>query len=120
VSSADWWIEFTAPNGQRVRQSSGTGDERQAKEDLDQLKVRYWEAQRLGVKPKRSWQEAAIRWVKETSDKRSHDKDVAKLPWLDRYLGRLMLHQMTREVIDQIAERKAGESSRSNANRYLP
>lgn len=30
-----------------------------------------------------------------------------------------MLHQVTREVIDQIAERKAGESSRSNANRYL-
>jgi integrase len=83
------------------------------------LKVRYWEAQRLGVKPKRSWQDAAVRWVKETSDKRSHDKDVAKLRWLDRYLGRLMLHQVTREVIDQIAERKAGESSRSNANRYL-
>jgi integrase len=83
------------------------------------LKVRHWEAQRLGVKPKRSWQEAAVRWVKETSDKRSHDKDVAKLRWLDRYLGRLMLHQVTREVIDQIAERKAGESSRSNANRYL-
>ncbi|HST28539.1 MAG TPA: site-specific integrase [Rudaea sp.] len=73
----------------------------------------------MGVKPKRSWQDAAVRWVKETSDKRSHDKDVAKLRWLDRYLGRLMLHQVTREVIDQIAERKAGESSRSNANRYL-
>ena len=114
-----WWVEFTSPNGQRIRQSSGTGDERQAKEYLDRLKVRYWEAQRLGVKPKRSWQEAAVRWVKETSDKRSHDKDVAKLRWLDRYLGRLMLHQVTREVIDQIAERKAGESSRSNANRYL-
>ena len=114
-----WWVEFTAPNGQRVRQSSGTGDEQQAKEYLDRLKVRYWEAQRLGVKPKRSWQDAAVRWVKETSDKRSHDKDVAKLRWLDRYLGRLMLHQVTREVIDQIAERKEGESSRSNANRYL-
>ena len=114
-----WWVEFTTPNGQRVRQSSGTGDEQQAKEYLDRLKVRYWEAQRLGVKPKRSWQDAAVRWVKETSDKRSHDKDVAKLRWLDRYLGRLMLHQVTREVIDQIAERKAGESSRSNANRYL-
>lgn len=114
-----WWVEFTTPNGQRVRQSSGIGDEQQAKEYLDRLKVRYWEAQRLGVKPKRSWQDAAVRWVKETSDKRSHDKDVAKLRWLDRYLGRLMLHQVTREVIDQIAERKAGESSRSNANRYL-
>ena len=114
-----WWVEFTTPNGQRVRQSSGTTDERQAQEYLDRLKVRYWEAQRLGVKPKRSWQEAAVRWVKETSDKRSHGKDVAKLRWLDRYLGRLMLHQVTRDEIEKIAERKAGESSRSNANRYL-
>jgi len=83
------------------------------------LKVRYWEAQRLGVKPARSWQEAAVRWVKETSDKRSHGKDVAKLRWLDKYLGRLMVHQVTRDVIEEIAERKARESSPSNSNRYL-
>lgn len=114
-----WWVRFTAPNGQRIRQSSGTSDEAQAKEYLDRLKVRYWEAQRLGVKPKRSWKEAAVRWVKETSDKRSHGKDVAKLRWLDPFLGRLMLHEVTRDVIEQIAERKARESSRSNSNRYL-
>lgn len=114
-----WWVRFTTPDGKRVRQSSGTTDARQAREYLDRLKVRYWEVQRLGVKPKRSWQEAAVRWVKETSDKRSHGKDVAKLRWLDRYLGRLMLHQVTRDEIEKIAEHKAGDSSRSNANRYL-
>jgi len=75
--------------------------------------------QRLGVKPRRSWQEAAVRWVKETSDKRSHGKDVAKLRWLDRFLGRLMLDEVTRDEIEKIAEHKAKESSRSNANRYL-
>jgi hypothetical protein len=56
---SDWWVAFTTPNGQRVRQSSRTTDERQAHEYLDRLKVRSWEAQRLGVKPERSWQEAA-------------------------------------------------------------
>jgi integrase len=57
--------------------------------------------------------------VKETSHKRTHDKDIAKLRWLDRALGHLMLSQVTRDVIDQIGERLAKTSSPSNANRYL-
>jgi integrase len=114
-----WWIEFTTPHGERIRRSAGTDDKTQALEYHDRLKVQYWEQQRLGVKPERSWQEAAVRWVKETSHKRSHGKDVAKLRWMDRYLGHLALSQITREVVEKIGERKAQESSPSNSNRYL-
>ena len=114
-----WWIRFTAPNGCRIRQSSGTADRQAAQELHDRLKVRCWEEQRLGVKVDRSWKEAAVRWLKETSHKRSHDKDVAKLRWLDQYFGHLMLSQITRELVDRIGERKADESSPANANRYL-
>lgn len=114
-----WWIDFTTPNGQRIRRSAGTTDQAQALEYHDRLKVRYWEQQRLGVKPQRSWQDAVVRWVKETDHKRTHEKDKAILRWLDRYLGHLMLHQVTREVVDAIGERKARESSRPTANRTL-
>jgi len=114
-----WWIDFTTPNGRRVRESSGTQDRQQAQELHDRLKVRCWEEQRLGVKPDRSWKEAAVRWLKETSHKRSHDKDVAKLRWLDRHLGSRMLSEVTRDLIDRIGEIKAKESSQPNANRYL-
>lgn len=114
-----WWIDFTTPNGRRVRESSGTQDQQAAEELLDRLKVRAWQEQRLGVRPDRSWKEAAVRWLKETSHKRSHDKDVAKLRWLDRHLGSLMLSEITRDLIDRIAEVKAKESSQANANRYL-
>lgn len=114
-----WWIDFTTPNGQRIRRSAGTDDEAQALEYHDRLKVQYWEEQRLGVKPDRSWQDAAVRWVKETSYKRTHGKDIAKLRWLDRYLGHLMLSQVTRDVVDAIGERKAKATSQANANRYL-
>jgi integrase len=114
-----WWVDLTTPNGERVRRSSGTADRVQAQEYHDRLKVRYWEQQRLGVKPERSWQEATVRWLRETSHKRTHDKDKAKLRWLHRYLGHLMLSQVTRDVIDDIAARKARESSPANANRYL-
>lgn len=114
-----WWIDFITPNGQRVRESSGIGDRDKAQELHDRLKVRAWEAQRLGVKPDRSWKEAAIRWLKETSHKRSHGKDVDKLRWLDPFLGHLLLSQVTREVIDLIGECKAEATSPANANRYL-
>lgn len=114
-----WWVDLTTPNGERVRRSSGISDRDKAQEFHDRLKVRFWEEQRLGVRPERSWQEAAVRWMKETCDKRSHGKDVAKLRWLHRYLGHLLLRQVTRDVVDKVAEVKATESSRSNANRYL-
>ena len=114
-----WWVNLTSPNGTRICRSAGTDDQTRAQEFHDRLKVQLWEEQRLGVKPDRSWQDAAVRWVKETRDKRSHGKDVAKLRWLDRFLGHLRLSQVSRDVIDAIAERKTRESSPSNANRYL-
>ena len=114
-----WWIDFISQDGRRIRESAGTTDRDKALELHDRMKVRDWEQRRLGVKPDRSWQEAAVRWLKETSHKRSHRKDVDQLRWLDRYLGGLMLSQVTRDLIDSIGERKAKESSESNANRYL-
>ena len=114
-----WWVEFTTPQGERVRRSAGTDDETQAHEYHDRLKVQYWEQQRLGVKPPRSWQEVVVRWVKETSHKRTHEKDKAMLRRMDRYLGHLMLSQVTKDVIEKIAERRLKESSPSTANRTL-
>ncbi|MDR3417702.1 MAG: site-specific integrase [Nevskia sp.] len=114
-----WWIDFTTPNGRRVRESSGTQDRQKAQELHDRMRVRCWEEQRLGVKPEHSWKEAAVRWLKETDHKRSHDEDIAKLRWLDQFFGDLTLSKVTRELIDQVGGRKADETSRANANRYL-
>lgn len=114
-----WWVDLTTPDGERIRRSTGTDDKARAQEYHDRLKVRKWDEQRLGVRPEMSWQDAAVRWLKETRDKRSHDKDVARLRALDRDLGHLLLRQVTRDVIDRIADAKAKQSSPSNANRYL-
>lgn len=114
-----WWVDLTSPDGTRIRRSSGIEDRALAQEYHDRLKVQYWQEHRLGVKPERSWKDAAVRWVKETCDKRSHDKDVARLRALDRFLGHLLLKHVTRDVIDRIADAKAKESSPSNANRFL-
>lgn len=114
-----WWVRFTTPDGQRIRRSAGTDDRQQAQEYHDRLKLRYWEIQRLGVKVDRSWQEAAVRWVRETDHKATHKADIAKLKWLDPFLGHLMLSRITRDVIEEIAQAKEKTSSRSTVNRYL-
>lgn len=114
-----WWVRFTAPNGQRIRRSTGTENQRKAQEYLDRLKADLWRVQRLGEKPRRTWQEAVVRWLRDTDDKADHHKDTAKLRWLDPYLGSLYLDEITRDLVDEIAARRKAESSATTANRYL-
>ncbi|RMH15798.1 MAG: site-specific integrase [Gammaproteobacteria bacterium] len=115
-----WWIRFTTPNGQRIRQSAGTGDRKKAQEYHDRLKAKVWETTKLGVKPERSWQEATVRWLKETSHKADQGRDKEKLRWLDQFLGGLMLSEINRDLIDAIilAKEKEGRAS-GTINRYL-
>lgn len=116
--SPHWWVKFRC-NGQTVQKSTGTEDKLKAQEYHDRLKASIWEQARLGVKPQRSWREAVMRWLLETSDKRTHLEDVAKLKWLHIYLGHRQLDEITLDVIDQIREARLKEGAKSTANRYL-
>jgi len=78
-----WWVRFTAPNGKRIRRSAGTEEKQLAQEYHDQLKVDLWRIHRLGEKPRRSWQEAVVRWMQDSDGKADRHKDLAKLRWLD-------------------------------------
>jgi integrase len=117
---AVWWVRFTAPNGQRIRCSTGTSDRAQAQEYHDQLKAEYWRTAKLGQKPKRTWQEAVIRWLKETDHKATHEMDKLHLRWLDPYLREMTLDEITRDVIDRIKESKKAEGvTNGTVNRML-
>jgi len=114
-----WHVQVTAPNGTRIRRSAGTEDKKQAQEYHDRLKVELWQVHKLGDKPKRTWQEAVVRWLEEKDYKAGRDKDAAQLRWLDQFLGECRLEDVTRDLIDQIANDKKRASSPSTANRYL-
>lgn len=115
-----WWVRFTSPNGEQIRCSSGTGDRQQAQEYHDRLKTKYWEAQKLGIKPERSWQEAVIRWLDETQHKATHKDDLNQLRWLHPYLGDKMLSGITRDVVDDLkATRKREGVSNATVNRMM-
>ena|SRR4030065_137773 len=70
---------FTTPSGERVRCSAATEDKTQAQEFHDKLKAESWRVVKLGDKPKRTWDEAAYKWLVETQHKKTHHDDVAKI-----------------------------------------
>src|SRR5437763_6126692 len=99
--SPHWWVKISH-SGRKIQHSTGTEAKQQAQEYHDKLKVSLWEQQRLGIKPRRSWKEAVVRWIAETSDKVTHGEDLRKLRWLDPMLSELMLDEVSLAVIDAI------------------
>ncbi len=104
-----WWIDFVEPNGKRVRQSAETNSRAQAQELHDQLKNDAWRVHRLGDRPKRIWQDAVERWLREQIHKATYEEDKSKLGWLDPYLADRELESINRALIDAITEAKQAE-----------
>ena len=113
-----WWIRFTTPGGERIRCSARTRDKAKAQELEDRLKGEAWRVQKLGERPRRTWDEAALKWLQE-SEKVTIAEDRAKLRWLQPFLRAAYLDSINREQISDLARIKAEQSSPSTANRYL-
>ena len=112
-----WWVRFIH-SGKRVQKSAGTSDRQKAQEYHDKLKSELWQQDRLGVKPSRTWNDAVVRWLRETGSKATHKNDIQKLRWLDQHLRGAQLDRITRDQLAVIAELRATEASPATANRY--
>ena len=110
TDSRCWWIATTLPNGERIRQSTGTEDRREAEAVLAKLKVEAFRELHLGIKPERSWKEAVVRYLVSKQHLRSFVDVQLICRKLDPYLGELKLHQVNGDVIWNItqAELKRG------------
>jgi len=100
-----WWCKFVAPDGSRVQRSTKTVDRTLAQEFEDKLRYQQWRVIQLGERPRRTWKDAAVRWMKETTRKSKAD-DLAQIRWLDPFVGEMYLDEITRDVIDRITEAK--------------
>lgn len=100
-----WWCQFTAPNGKRVQKSTKTVDRKQAQEFEDRLRAELWRVIKLGDKPRKTWQEAVVRWFKE-SQKKTLATDRLYLTFADPFLRELYLDEITRDRLDAINQAK--------------
>ena len=73
--------------GRRARRTTGTASKALAQEFHDRFKSEMWRIAKLGEKPRRTWNEAVVRWLKEKSHKATANADVNTLRWLDTFLG---------------------------------
>jgi len=114
-----WWIKLTH-NGQKIQRSTATANKRQAQEYHDRLKVQLWEQEKLGNKPRRTWNEAAVRWLEETRHKATHKGDIGTLRWLDPHLGGAYLDTITRDRVDDIKRSRIADNvANATVNRTL-
>jgi len=111
---------LTAPSGERVRRSAETGDKTAAQEYHDRLKTEAWRQDKLKQQPRRVWDDAVVRWLKETAHKATHEHDKAKLRWLDPFLKGKRLGTINRDMIDRLTQAKlASGSANATVNRTL-
>ena len=117
--SPNWWVKLSH-KGRRIQQSSGTPDKAKAREWHDKLKASLWEQERLGIKPSRTWNEAVVRYLAETTHKASQFADKAHLRWMDRFLGGMQLGAINRDVLDRVfSARQAEGVANSTVNRTM-
>jgi integrase len=114
-----YYVKLTAPDGTRIRRSTGTSDRRKAEEYHDKLKAELWDLARLKVKPKRTWDEAALRWLKEKAHKRSYRDDVGRIRWFTHHLRGKTLDQVSRDMIDRIISRYLARRSDRTKDLYV-
>lgn len=115
-----WWIDVILPNGVRIRQSAKTENRQQAVTLLAKFKVDAFKQSAFGVKQRRSWQEAVVRYLALKSNLRSIE-DVRRIcRKLDPVLGKLMLDRIDGDVVCKVIEHERAKGNKpATINRYL-
>jgi len=119
-----WWVDVMKPDGSRIRQSTGTADLKLAKEYRDKLRAEMWQKEKLGELEPRTWDEAVERFLGEVVVECTPGTVITyrrMLAWWGEKMGfkKKKLHLITKGDISAGVYRRAAESSKSTANRYL-
>lgn len=70
-NSPDWFVDFGTHRGKRVRQSTRTGDRKQAEAFAKRRQTEIWGQTHLGEEPTVTWDQAVVQYLAEHSDNRS-------------------------------------------------
>lgn len=94
VKRAGTWHVDKRICGRRVCQSTGTGDIQEAERTLARLMEETRQAQIYGVRPSRTFEQAAAKYVLENQHKRSIADDVSRLKGLMPLIGAVPLDRL--------------------------
>jgi integrase len=106
VWHVDKWI-----NGRRIRQSTGAAGLEEAERFLARLAEGIRQASIYGVRPTRSFEEAAAKFVLENQHKRSIDSDIGRLKLLMPHIGPLPLDRLHGGTLQPWVEKRQKEGA---------
>ena len=101
-SNGIYYADERAPSGRRIRPSSKTRDEAQAREWYAKLLDDLWRQKSLDEKPKHTWNQAVAAYMEEKAGTASHKPNQTKIVELDPYLGGVYLHEIDKEMLNQV------------------
>jgi len=96
-------------NGRRVCQSTGTADLREAEQFLARQIEEARQALVYGVRPSRTFEQAAARFVLDNQHKRSLDRDIGQLKQLMPWIGTVTLNKLHRGTLQPWVEHRLWE-----------
>ncbi len=114
-----WWVDIRH-QGKRIRKSTGTEIKEDAQRLYDQWKHELWSQANVKSLPNKTWMDAVVRWIDESTHKRSLVTDKIHLAWLDQFLRTQKLSEIDRDLIEFIAKKKEQSNvSLTTVNRIL-
>ncbi|MEA1889527.1 MAG: site-specific integrase [Pseudomonadota bacterium] len=115
-----WWASYTDHSGKRVRRSTETTNQKEAKAleakwKLDSFKTRQW-----GDEPSRTFEELMLAYLRETKDeKRSAYRDNTRTRHLRRLFKGCVMNELTGSDIRTYIVMRKEEVSNATINREL-
>ncbi len=118
------FIDITIPGFERIRSCTGIRSDQpeakaRAQEYHDRKTASLWRQAKYKERPRRTWDEAVVQWLKEHPHKKSLAKDIEHLRWLDHYLGGKWLDEIDRDMVETaMLDKEAEGRAPSTINRY--
>lgn len=99
AKSGFWWLDFTTPDGKRVRRSTGTADKKAAQELHDKLKAEMWRVSALGEPQNRTFDDAAVEFLKSSKGQRDYETKKRHIVYWRSHFGGKPLRSLTTDAI---------------------
>ncbi|MBU9171552.1 hypothetical protein FBX98_102538 [Burkholderia sp. SJZ115] len=125
-NSGVWHLDIRTPGGERIRRSTETKDRKAAQKYHDCLKAELWRQDKLGEVPDRSFEEAAVKFLRECGGQRDYATKLRHVAyWREQFSGRSVRSLTADEITDALPTHRvvkgkpAEQLTGSTRNRYI-
>ncbi|MBY0542726.1 MAG: tyrosine-type recombinase/integrase [Sphingobacteriaceae bacterium] len=109
----EYWHIDKAVFGCRIRESTSTGNLEEAEKYFAKRIEEVRQASVFGVRPKRTFMEAAIKFLEENQHKRSIGSDAGRLRVLVEYIGKMPIDSIHRGTLEPFIEGRLKEQMKT-------